>query len=105
MTKIKVTPEGRPDVWLPDRASLKEWILSKDLKRIHNFVTSVPTMVLGADHDVDSVLDDIDQADRLAVLVGDARRQNMNHALAVIMPGERLELFDIGEVTEDDLEV
>lgn len=102
MTWIAVTPEGRPDVWIPDRASLKEWIVAKNFESIHNFKTSVPGMALGANHEVASVLSDIDAAERLALLTGEARLGNMNHALALIMPGERLELFDIGDV-EDEL--
>lgn len=103
MTGILVSPEGREDVWLPDRESLKQWIVAQNFERIHNFKTSAVGMLLGADHDVSSVLEDIDAADRMALLIGDARRQNMNHALALITTSEELELYDLGDVTEDDL--
>lgn len=59
----------------------------------------------------EGMLADIDAADRVAILTGEAQRGNMRHALALIMPEghnglpERLEMYDIGEVTEDDLEV
>lgn len=102
--KIDVTPEGRDEVWLPDRESLKRWIVAQEFDAIHNFMTTGPVL-LGADHEVDSVLASIDAADRLALLTGDARRQNMNHALAVITTDERLELYDLGDLTEDDLEL
>jgi hypothetical protein len=108
MTAIKVTPEGRPGVWLADRDSLKAWVVEKRFDRVHNFVQA-GGMLLGADHEVDSVIADIDAADRIAVLTGDAWRQNSRHALALIMPGtesrpEHLEVYDVGEVTDADLE-
>lgn len=103
MTKIKVTPEGRDGVWLPEKESLKAWIVDMNFDSIHNFVASGP-MMIGANHEVESVLDDIDRGERLAVMTGETRRQNMNHALAIIT-NEKLEVYDIGELTEEDLEV
>lgn len=110
MTLITVTPEGRDGLYLADRATLKGWIEAKGFEFIHNFATSVAGMIIGADHGVESVLADIDQADRVAILTGDARSENLNHALALIMPPdgrrpERLEMYDIGEVTEADLRI
>jgi hypothetical protein len=61
-------------------------------------------MIIGADHELASVLEDIDRAQRLAVLTGYAQRGNMGHALALIIDN-KLEMYDIGELTEDDLEV
>lgn len=106
--KIAVTPEGREGLWLADRASLKAWIEAQGWEQIHNFMPSDAGLMLGADHELASVLRDIDRADRVAVLTGEARRWNLNHALALIMPPdgslpERLAMFDIGEVSEDDL--
>ena len=106
--KLKVQPEGRPNMWLPDMASLKEFIASKGLKKIHNFI---PTgmMMLGADHDVESVLADIERASRGAVFTDP--RANMGHSLALIFGDaakgdhEKLECYDIGPITEDDLGV
>ncbi len=102
--KIKVKPEGRPEIYLPDRESLKKWIKSKKFKEIHNFISSDTPMIIGADHDVESVLKDIDIAERVAVLIGEAKKGNFNHALACII-NNYLEMYDIGEVTEKDLEV
>lgn len=107
---ISVTPEGREGLWLADRESLKAWIVAQEFEFIHNYGTAGP-MLVGADHDVAGVLADIDTAERVAVLTGDARRGNMNHALALVVPEgykglpERLEMYDIGEVTEADLNV
>lgn len=107
---IVVTPEGREDIYLPDRESLKGWITEQGFDAIHNFSAAGP-MVIGADHDVESVLADIDAAERVALLLGDQARGNLGHCLALVMPEghddlpERLEMYDIGEVTEADLSV
>jgi hypothetical protein len=108
--KISVTPEGRDDIWIADRESLKAWIVAQEFESIHNMATSVPGMMLGADHDVEGVLADIDSAEQVAIMTGPMRSHNMGHALAIIAPPERglpqrLEMYDIGEVTTDDLAV
>lgn len=101
MAKIKVKPEGRPDMWLvQDKESLVEFIRSKGLKEIHNFVQSGHT-VIGADHSVDNVLKDIDKAERLAVITDP--NANMGHAMAIA--DVKLEMYDIGPITVDDLEI
>lgn len=102
--KIIVEPEGRPGMWLADKASLKTYIKAQGWEAIHNFATT-SLLMIGADHGVESVLADIDSASRVAVLTGDARRENLNHAMALIMPPdglrpERLEMYDIGDVSE-----
>jgi len=101
--RIKVKPEGRKDIYLPDKKSLKQFIKSKKLKAIHNFKTN-SSMLLGADHDVKSVLEDIDNADRIAILTGNKMKQNFNHALSVIK-NNQMQMFDIGEITEKNLEI
>ena len=102
MTRIAVTPEGREGVYLPDRKSLKAWIVDKGFEYIHNYIAG--PFVIGADHDPASVLDDIDSGERVAILTEDAARRNFGHALAIIRDN-RLEMYDVGIVTEDDLEV
>lgn len=108
--KIKAKPEGRKDVWIPEKDSLREFILSKKLEAIHNFI---PTggMIIGADHEVESVLKDIDDEERLAIFT--SKSHNMAHSLAIIKTTdsngkvipERLEMYDIGEITLDDIEL
>lgn len=100
--KIKVKPEGREGVWLPEKESLKQFLVDKKIDPIHNFVPS-GMMFIGADHDQKSVLEDIDKADSLAILTGKAQGQNIGHALSLIT-GEKMEMYDIGEITEEDLE-
>lgn len=105
--KIAVTTEGREGVYLPDRDSLKAWIEAQEFEAIHNFVAT-GAMMLGADHSVESVLADIDKAERVGVLTGASQAGNFGHALALVLKdgrGERLEMYDIGPVTDDDLDV
>lgn len=99
--KLKVTVEGRKDIWIPNRESLKQFIKSKDFEMIHNFI---PTrgMIIGADHDVASVLTDVDNGDRFAVFTDPLA--NMGHSLAIIK-NEKLECYNIGKISKDDLEI
>ena len=101
MKKLQVKPEGRPDIWIPTKDSLKAFIKARKLKTIHNFIPS-GMMMLGADHDVKSVLYDIDRADRLAVFTDPTA--NIAHALALIFDN-KLEMYDIGKITEEDLDI
>ena len=102
--KIKVKPEGRKGIYIPDKDSLKEWIIDKGFKEIHNFVNPGSGMFIGADHDVKSVLDDITEADRIGLVLDEAGSMNMGHALSIIKDNH-LDVFDIGKITEDDLDV
>ena len=99
--KIKVKPEGGAGIYLPDKDSLKEYVRQLGKVYIHNFI---PTgmMMLGADHHVDSVLEDIERADRLAIFTDSTA--NMGHSLALIR-AERLECYDLGSISEADLEI
>lgn len=102
MSKLKVKPEGRKDIYIPiDKDNLKEFIKARKLKQIHNFIPSGMRMV-GADHDVSSVLGDIDASERLAIFTDPYA--NMGHSLALIT-SEKLECYDIGKITTEDLEL
>lgn len=103
MIKIKVKPEGREDVYIPEKESLKAWIKSKPFEQIHHFYASAPVFV-GADHDVESVLEDIDRADRLGLCTGVNSAMQMGHELSIII-GEQLNVYDIGKLTLEDLEI
>ena len=102
--QIKVKPEGRPNVWLPEKKSLINFIKFKKLKYIHNFIPN-GRMIIGADHDVKSVIEDINGADRVAVFTDP--NQNMGLSMALILGSEekgfRLECYDIGKITESNL--
>lgn len=99
MRKIKATKEGRKNVWLPDKDSLKEFIRSRKMKMIHNLSQS-GMLLLGADHDVKSVLEDIDNADRLTIFTNPLT--NMGHSLAIIRKNT-LDCYDIGKISESDI--
>jgi hypothetical protein len=102
INRIKVKEEGRKNIWIPiDKDNLKQWIMSKKFKAIHNFIPS-GMMMLGADHDVKSVLNDVERADRLAVFTDSTA--NMGHSLALIR-NNKLECYNIGKLTEKDLEI
>lgn len=101
-TKIIVTPEGRENIYVvADRESLKEYIKGLGLEKIHNFVQT-GNIFLGADHSIDSVLSDVDKADRLAVFTDPLT--NMKHSLALVI-NNKLECFDVGEITKENLSV
>ena len=106
--EIKVKPEGRKNMWIPERESVKAFIKSRKLKKIHNFIPT-SSMMLGADHDVESVFKDIDTASRLAVFTDP--NANMGHSLALIFGDhkkgdtEKLEMYDIGKITKEDLQL
>ena len=100
--ELKVKFEGRKGLWIPkDKENLKQFILDRKLEKIHNFIPN-GMMILGADHDVESVLQDIDRADRLGVIVDS--NANMGHSLALIFK-EKLECYDIGAIKSEDLEI
>jgi hypothetical protein len=102
MEKIKVKAEGRKDIWIPiDKDNLKKWISGKKFEVIHNFIPN-GMMIIGADHDVEGVLLDIDKSDRIALFTDS--NANMGHSLALIYE-EKLECYDIGKITEEDLEI
>ena len=96
--QIKAKKEGRPNIYIPDKQSLKDFINNKKFDVIHNFIPA-GNMMLGADHSVKSVLEDIDKSDRLALFTDNS---NMGHSLALIYK-EKLECYDIGKVEEDDI--
>jgi len=104
--KIKVIPEGRDGIYIPDKASLLDWIMDYGPDKIHCFIPGV-FGALGADWGKDDVLEEIDKSERLGILTGDAFGNNLKHALSVIVKtdrGEELRMFDIGDV-EEDLEI
>ena len=58
--KIKCRPEGRENLYIPEKESLKEFIRSKKFKRIHNFVLS-GNLILGANYSIKEVFRKIDK--------------------------------------------
>ena len=100
--KLQVKPEGREDIYLPiDKDNLKQFIKSRELKHIHNFIPS-GMMMIGADHELKSVLSDIDNAERIAIFT--YPNANMGYSLALIS-NNKLECYDVGNITDKDLDV
>lgn len=98
--KIKAKAEGRDNIWLAEAESLKAFILSEKLEHIHHF-RGGGNLIIGADHGIESVLEDIDRADRLAVFTNNS---NMGHSLALIIDNH-LECYNLGKITVEDIEV
>ena len=102
--KIKVKKEGREGVYLVEKEEIKKYLKNEGYEMIHNYPAPTGGMLIGADHSLESVLEDIDKSERIAILTGSAGLNNMGHSLSVIIEN-KLELFDIGEITEKDLEI
>ena len=101
--KIKVKKEGRDNIFIPEKKSLKEFIINKGFKQIHNYIPS-GNLVFDDDCDVESVLKHIDKAKEVRIFIKDAMKQNLNHALSLIIDNNFC-LFDIGKITKNNLEI
>jgi len=100
MTKIKVKPEGRINTYVvTDKESLKKYIRSLKFKNIHNFIQS--GAFIGCDYTKTATFKVIDKATKIGIFTD--RTQNIGHSLACIT--DRLEMFDIGEINENNLEI
>lgn len=96
---IKVKEEGRLGVWIvTDKQSLVDFVQDNCGERIHCFIQT-GNCITGADWSKESVIDEINKAERLAVLTKPAAINNMNHNLSVIV-GNTLKMFDIGDLGE-----
>lgn len=107
--KIKVRPEGREGVWLPDKESLKEFIKINCGKYIHCFFSPPPgsnyAIYVGTDWELNNVLEEIDKSDKVGLITNQyITSQHAGHQLSLII-NNRLEIFDIGTIYDDNLEV
>ena len=102
--KIKVKQEGREDVYTCEKKDIIEWLEQSDLDTIHNYAGGHYSMMIGADWSRSSVVECINKSQRIGILTGRALAGNLRHGLSVIT-GSKLEMFDIGEITSDDLEI
>ena len=101
MEKIKVKPEGREGIYLVEKDEIINWIKKNIKGKIHNFIMN-GGICLGADWDRKSVYETIQNADRIGILTPKSGSANMRHHLSVIK-ATRHDVFDIGEITEDNL--
>ena len=100
--KIKAMPEGREGVWLINKFDMARWLEELPYKQVHCYLPTMSTLI-GADWKKAEVIGLILMSDRIAVLTGVFRKHNMNHSLSVIVKN-KLYIFDIGEITDDDIE-
>lgn len=101
--KIKVKPEGRENIWIvEDKQSLIDYIKSLNLENIHNIIPG-GMFIFGADHSVESVIGDIENAADARVAVFTDTTANMGHALAIA--DRRLDCYDIGEIKLENLDI
>ena len=98
---MEVKKEGRKGIYIIEKDEIKKYLKKKKFKKIHNFMPN-SSMLIGADHNIKSVLEDIDNSERIAILTGEAYSNNVNHALAIII-NNKLNMFDIGEISIKDL--
>jgi hypothetical protein len=100
--KIKVIPEGSEGVYLIEKDEAIKCVEQYEGEMIHNFITG--SILLGADWNKESVIEKINESERVGFMIGEAWVNNMRHALAVIAKN-KLYIFDVGEFTEDDLDI
>lgn len=100
--KIKVKQEGRENVYTCEKKDIIEWFEQSDLDMIHNYLPG--PIMLGADWAKSQVIEEINKSQRIGILTGSALAGNMRHSLSVIV-GNELKMFDIGEITSDDLDI
>jgi len=101
--KLKVKNEGRENIFEAEKSDLIEWLKDNGWKEIHN-INPNGNFFMGFDNSIESVIEDIEKSDRLGILIGSALANNLGHGLSVIVDN-RLKMFDIGNITIDDLEV
>lgn len=101
--KIKVKPEGREGVWLIEKQEAINLINNIEWEEIHHCIGG-GIGLFGADWEKVEVINTIKKAERIALLTGKSLQNNLNHALAVIKDNE-LNMFDIGEITVEQLEI
>lgn len=102
MNKIRVVAEGREGVWLAEKESVVGF-LKNYKEEIHHMNTALKGIIIGADWDRGSVIENVEKANKVAIMTGEAFKHNMRHALAVV--SDELDIFDIGDVTKEQLEI
>lgn len=100
--KINVTPEWRPDMYIPNKQSLIEFIRESEQAEIHCMIW-VAMMMVWADWHKDSLIKEIEKSERIGILLWNAKKNNLWHALAVITNNE-LKMFDLS-IDKLDLEI
>lgn len=99
--KIHVTNEGREGAYLITKEEATRVVTEYPGEEIHHQFQN-PPMFLGADHSKEDVLEDIQKAEKLAIIT--EPNFTMRHHLVLIFDNKR-HAYDIGEVKTSDLVV
>lgn len=99
--KIKVLPEGREGIYLVTKEEAIEFVEGLDQDEIHCHLGHIGVLV-GADWPKTDVTKLLNDPGRAAILVGNV--MHFDHQLVVLSMNDRY-AFDVGQITEDDLEV
>lgn len=102
--RIKVTPEGREGIYIPEKESLIAWIKNMGVTRIHHAYAG-GRMIVGTDWSTESVLELIQglkPEDKIGIITRE--NANMGHSLAIVNE-KGLNILDIGKITEKDLDI
>lgn len=97
--KIYVTAEGREGAYLISKEEATRVVKAYPGEEIHHQFQN-PPMFLGADHSKEDVLDDIQKAEKLAIIT--EPNFTMRHHLVLIFDNKR-HAYDIGEIKPSDL--
>ena len=98
--KIKVKREWREWAFLVDKESVCDYIKNMKQKTIHNFIANDSWILLWADWNKKSVIENIQSANVVAITIP----QQMWHSL-VTVTGQKRMLFDIWNITEDEWDI
>jgi hypothetical protein len=102
--KLKVKQEGREGVYTCKKTDIIEWLEQSDLDLIHNYAGGASPVMIGADWTKSQVIEQINNSQQIGILTGSALAGNLRHGLSVISDN-KLEMFDIGEIANDDLDI
>lgn len=101
--KLKVKNEGRENIFEAEKSDVVNWLQEKGWKELHN-INPNGNVFMGFDNSIESVIEDIEKSERIGILIGSALANNLGHGLSIIVDN-RLKMFDIGNITINDLEV
>lgn len=100
--KIPAQNEGREGIYTVNASDVIAWLKDYPEEPIHNSICC-GSVILGADWDKQAVIDYLADAERVAVMTGQAKSSNVGHSLAVIKNNE-LYVFDV-DISEKDLTI
>lgn len=97
--EIKVKRSITEGVFLVDKKEITKYIKDSGLKKIH-VINPDSSLFANYDYTIENALEKINEADSLAVVIGRAAANNLDHNLSVVKGGALL-LFNIGDVEKN----